>query len=355
MVVIPTLVVALYYMFFAAPMYVSEAKFIVRSANQNSPAMIDSVLMGVGLGSPGQTSTDAYVVHEYITSREAVNDLAKNHNLRTMLARSNIDQVARFPRPFESANFESLYRAYGRFVSVDFNSQTGISTLHVQAFTPADAAEIANALLDGGEGIVNRLNDRASADAVAESRRRMLEAEEQVTSAEAALTEFRNRERLIDPSRSSLSSLDLVGKLEGQLDTLRAQRSALGAAAPKSPQLAELDRQITAFQDQLDDERLKMAGQDTSFAPMIGEYERLSIERDFAAKELELASAADETARLDLRRKRLYLERIVGPNAPDAASLPHRTHAIGMTFLSCLLIYGIVVLVRAGLNEHNQA
>ena len=136
-----------------------------------------------------------------------------------------------------------------------YDSQTGISTLRVQAFRASDAHDVARALLDGGEALVNRLNDRAAADAVTQAQRQLLDAEQRSVEAQAILTDFRNRERLIDPDKSSLGGLDLMGKLETQLATMRAERAGLAASAPESPQLPVLDRRITAFSAQLEMER----------------------------------------------------------------------------------------------------
>jgi BexC/CtrB/KpsE family polysaccharide export inner-membrane protein len=272
-----------------------------------------------------------------------------------MLGRPELDFIARFPRPFEKDSFENLFRAYPRFVNVGYDATTGISTLTVQAFRPGEAAAVANALLDGGERVVNRLNDRAAQDAVDEGKRQIAEAENSVASAEQALTDFRNREELIDPQRSSIVGLDLIGKLESDLDTLRAQRAALAASAPESPQLPVFDAQIRGFETQVEDERTQMAGQNSSLARQIGEYETLSVERDFAAKELTEATGAFEVARIQERRKRLYLERVVAPNTPDEARLPRRLFSTSMVFLTCLLIYGTVMLVSAGLREQVQS
>ena len=354
LVVVPSVAAIFYFGLIAAPMYVSEAQFVVRSSSQPTAGTLDSVLAGVGFGTASTGTTDAYVVHQYVMSRDAVRDLQAHHDLRALLARSNVDMVSRYPRPFEGRSFEDLYQAYTRFVTVGYNSQTGISTLRVKAFRAEDAAAVANALLDGGEAVVNRLNERAAADALNDANRHVRDAETEVVSSEAALTQFRNRERLIDPARSSLAQMELVGKLETVLATLRAQRAALSASAPESPQLPVMDQQIQAFEAQADAQRTQIAGQDTSLAPMIGEYERLVIDRDFAAKELTVASASAEEARLDLNRKKLYLERVVSPNVPDSPRLPKRLYSIGITILTCLLIYGVVVLIIAGLREHGQ-
>jgi BexC/CtrB/KpsE family polysaccharide export inner-membrane protein len=232
---------------------------------------------------------------------------------------------------------------------------TGISDLKVEAFRPQDAHALAVALLDGGERVVNRLNDRAAADAVADARRQVGESEDRVAAAEGALTGFRNRERLIDPSKSGLAGMEVTGKLQLQLDTLKADRAALAASAAASPQLAVMDRQIHAFEGQLAAEQAKMAGDNSSLAPKIGQYERLTLEREFSAKELTEASTALALAREEARRKRLYLERVVPPNTPDTALLPKRVYSIAMVFITTLLIWATVVLVIAGLKEHGQA
>jgi BexC/CtrB/KpsE family polysaccharide export inner-membrane protein len=355
LVLLPTAVASLYYAFIAAPIYVSEARFIVRSPTQAQPVGIGSLLQGAGLGGFSSGDSNIYAVHAYIMSRNAVADLERRHDLRAILARAQLDFLARFPRPFERANFEDLYREYPRFVTVGYDGLTGISVLRVKAFNPEDAARIASALLEGGEAVVNRLNDRAAADALSDAHRQVAESETRVIESEAALTQFRNRERLIDPSRVSLAGLDVTGKLELQLDTLRADRAALAASAPASPQLAVMDRQIHAFEGQMDAERAKMAGDSTSLAPKIGQYERLVLDREFAAKELTVTSTALEEARDEARRKRLYLERVVPPNVPDTALLPRRLFSVAMVFVTALLIYATVALVVAGLKEHGQS
>ncbi|HEV7159128.1 MAG TPA: chain-length determining protein [Caulobacteraceae bacterium] len=355
LVAAPTVLAAIYYGLIAAPIYVSEARFIVRSPTQPAMTGVGALLQGAGLGGFAGGDGNVYAVHAYIMSRDAVADLEQHHDLRAILARPKLDFLARFPRPFQRANFEDLYREYPRFVSVGNDPLTGISDLKVEAFRPQDAHALAVALLDGGERVVNRLNDRAAADAVADARRQVGESEDRVAAAEGALTGFRNRERLIDPSKSGLAGMEVTGKLQLQLDTLKADRAALAASAAASPQLAVMDRQIHAFEGQLAAEQAKMAGDNSSLAPKIGQYERLTLEREFSAKELTEASTALALAREEARRKRLYLERVVPPNTPDTALLPKRVYSIAMVFITTLLIWATVVLVIAGLKEHGQA
>jgi capsular polysaccharide transport system permease protein len=357
MVAIPTLLAAIYFLLIASPLYVSEARFVVRSRAEGQPAGLGSVLQNVGQSfgvSFGQSSTDAFEVHEYMISRDAVNDLSVHQGLRTLLDRPGADLLQRFPRPFGNRSFEALYRNYKRFVVVGYDSQTGISTLRVTAFRAADAQRMADALLAGGEALVNRLNERSMADAVSQAQRQVVEAQQQSIQAQATLTNFRNQERLIDPDRTSVAGSELVGKLETQLATMRAERAGLAAEAPQSPQLPVLDQRIKAFVAQMESERSSIAGQSNSLAPTVGEYERLSLNRDLAVKTLESAVAALESARIEARRQQLYLDRVVSPNLPDRAERPRRLYSIFTVLMATLVAYGIVSMFIAGLREHRQ-
>ena len=77
-VVLPTFLAALYFLVIATPRYVSEAQFIVRSSTQSAPSAIGVALQGVGI-SPAQT--DAFAVHQYITSRDSLRELSQRFDI----------------------------------------------------------------------------------------------------------------------------------------------------------------------------------------------------------------------------------------------------------------------------------
>ena len=115
---LPTLVTAVYFWLVASPMYVSEARFIVRAPSQSQPSGLGVALQGVGL-STGQT--DAFSVHEYINSRDGINELSRTLDLRAILARPGVDALSRFPRPWEGQADEDVYKAFRRYVTVGYD------------------------------------------------------------------------------------------------------------------------------------------------------------------------------------------------------------------------------------------
>src|SRR5580704_7808176 len=155
---LPTLIAGVYFFAIASDLYSSEVKFIVRGPAKAQASGISAMLGGAG-GAGG--SEDAYAVHDYITSRDAVRRLEREVDLRELLSRPEGDLITRFPGVwFWRKDFEALYKAYSHFVTVDIDSASGVSTLQVKAYRPEDAQRIAQALLAFSEQLVNTLNER---------------------------------------------------------------------------------------------------------------------------------------------------------------------------------------------------
>jgi len=350
-VLFPTIVAAIYFFFIATPRYVSEAKFIVREADSKQPTSLGLVLQGAGLSA---AQGDAFAVHEYMTSRDALAEIDKNGQVRRALSRPGTDAFSRVPGLFDDKSNETIFKGLKRYLTVGYSSGTGISTIRVEAFRPKDAQQLNDALLQGGERLVNRLNMRASQDAVTDATRVRDEAQLRLQTSQAALSGFRNRERFIDPASSAQEGASLLATLGTTLAGLRAERSELAASAPASPQLTVLDGRIRAYEQQISSEREKIAGSSDSLAPKIGAYESLALERQLATQALAAANVSLDASIQDAQRQRLYLERVVSPSLPDKASAPNRFRTVLTVLLTALAIYALGWLLVAGVREHKQ-
>lgn len=349
-VILPTLLTTIFFFFLAAPRYVSEAKFIVRSPERStSPTAL--TLQGVGIPS-GQN--DSFAVHEYITSRDALKDLQSDLRVGEVLGRSEADFFFRYPRLGEGRSEEGLYRALQRLVHVGYDASTGISTLRVEAFRSGDAYNLNNALLMGGERLINRLNERAASDTIRDSQAAYEAAASRLAGVQRRLTDLRNREGFVDPTLAAGESSELIAGLRASIAQLSAERAQLQRQAPDSPALPGVTGRIAALQAQVDAERRKVAGNESSLAQKVGSYQDLVIEREIADKQLALATNGLISARQEAARKQLYLERVVSPNKPDIATLPNRWRSILTVLISTLLLYSIGWLIWAGVREHRQ-
>lgn len=350
-VVAPTLLVALYYLLIATPRYVSESRFVVRAADSRPQAAgLGLALQGVGL----TASNDAYVVHDYITSRDGVDALEARFNFAELMHPRGLDVFTGWPRFWEGRSAESLEKGLNRFVTIGHDAATGISVLRVEAFDPRTAQQVNEAMLRNGEGLVNRLNDRQAQDAVAQARLATSEARTRLASTQQQLTAFRNREQFVDPESSATQGAGLIGSLLTTVANLRAERAQIAAEAPASPQLAAIDNRIGAFERQIEAERAKLAGASDSLASKLGTYEELVAQRELASEELAQSTASLITAEQEARRQKLYLERIVNPSQPEKATEPRRWRAILTVFVSLLLAYAVGWLIWTGVREHRQ-
>lgn len=350
-VAVPTLLAAIYYLMIASPRYVSEARFVVRSPNIGQPSAVGLALQGVGF-STGMN--DAFAVHEYMTSRDGIQEIQKRFDLNRILGRPDADMLSRYPKPWEKRSDEALHKAFQRFLVVGYDATTGISTIRVQAFSPRDAQALNIALLDGGEALVNRLNDRSSANAIKDAQAALERAQTEVTSTQQALTALRSSSQFIDPRLAAAENSEVIGGLLVAVAQLRAERAQLAMEAPSSPQLPGIDNRIAAYERQITEARANVAGRSSSLAPKVGAFEELTFRREIADKQLAQATAVLLTAEQEARRQKLYLERIVAPSLPDKPAEPRRWRAILTIFASALLAYGVGWLLWAGVKEHKQ-
>ena len=96
----------------------------------------------------------------------------------------------------------------------------------------------------------------------------------------------------------------------------------------------------------------RVTGGRSSFSADAPVYDRLTLEKSFADRQLGAALASLESARSEAQRKQLYLERLVQPNLPDQATEPRRIRAVTTVFAFGLLAWGVVSLIIAGIREH---
>ncbi|NIJ25625.1 chain-length determining protein [Brevundimonas terrae] len=348
---VPTVLACLYWGVIASPRYVSEAHFTVRKTDASRPNNLGLVLQNVGLSAG---TSESFAVQDFVTSRDAAKQLHQEFNLDEVFTRNGADIFSRHPGIFSGETDEGRYKTLKRYVKVTYNGTSGITKLSVQAFTPQDARNLNLALLAAGEQLVNRLNERAAKDAVVDAEQAVQDATAKRSLVQAQLTEFRNRERFVDPQMTAAESTQLISGLLATAAGIRAELSELRRSAPQSPQIPILAGRLSAYEGQIAEARAELVGEAESLVPKLSAYEGLVLQRELADRALTEASAGLITAQQSARRQKLYLDRIVEPNLSDKSTQPHRLRSILIVFLSSFIIYVLGRLLWAGLREHRQ-
>ncbi|WP_052214553.1 hypothetical protein [Belnapia sp. F-4-1] len=287
-VILPTALAGTYLLGIAAPQYDSEARYLIRGRTAGAPSMggLGDMMSGGGLR---PSAEDAMGIRDYLHSHDAVASLRRKLPLVDIFRRPEADPVARLW--WEEPNAERLLDYVRRMVTVECDTTSGITALHVRSFRAEDSRDIATALLDLSEAMVNRLNERLQQDSLRVAREELVRAEARLTATQLAMSQFRERERAVDPTRSAAVAAETIGKLESALAQARAELAeAQRFARADNPRLTTLRNRVEALNAQAREERERVS---------VGEYERLNLERELARAQLTSATASIEKARVD--------------------------------------------------------
>jgi len=357
LVILPTLLAALYFYAVAAPQYVSEARFVVNSRSSDANAQMSAMrgLAGAALGGfGGAASGEANSVRDFLTSLDAVKEADDRLDLISLWRRPEADFLARL----WDTEPELLTRYYNSMVNVTLDPTTNVTTLRVRSFRPQDSLTLAEALLESAEALVNRLSERARNDTLRLAQQEIDIAERRVLESRSAMVRFREQERDLDSAGTAQAAVALRGQLEAALAQARAELTErLQFMRPDNPALQGTRNRIDALERQIASERSRHTDTNSAvdngiLSRQLAAYERLMLERQFADQQLASATASLEAARVEAQRQHLYLSRIVQPNLAVYPLYPRKLTSLASIFVGLAIAYGIGWLLIVGMREH---
>ena len=326
----------------AADQYHSEVAFSIRSEEATSAAAgLLGALTQIGSG----TASDADVLFEYVRSQQIVAAIDAELDLRAIYNRATGDPVFTLG---DDPSIEALLARWQRMVEVSYDSNAGIIHVRANAFTPEDAQAIAAAILARSGELVNRLADQAREDAVRFAREELAEAEDAVRAVRQRLADFRRENRIVDPSADAAGQMGLLNALQSELAQALVERDVLlSYADARDQRVLQANRRIDAIGERIEAERasLGIAGATGTLPEVVGRYEELLVDLEFANTAYTQALAGLSAARAEARRQSRYLAPHVEPTLSTRSLYPRRALLAGLTGLFLLLAWGVVMLV----------
>ncbi len=350
-VALPVFLSVLYFGFLASDVYISESQFVIRSPQRPTQSPLGAILQTAGFSN---ASDEANAAQSFAVSRDALRALNQDGAFEKAFTRPSISIIDRFNPLGLQGSFERLYRYFRGKVSLSQDSATNTMVLQVRAYTPDDAYRFNQRLLDLTEATVNRLNARGRNDLVQYAQSEVDTAKARSQTAALALAAYRNRSGVVDPQLEAQAQLQMISSLQSQLIGARTELAQVQRYAPQNPRIPVLQTQIGTIESQIKSELGKVTGGRNSLAGNTVQYQRLTLESDFADKQLAASLSSLEQAKDDARRKQAYVERIVQTNLPDAPLEPQRLRGILATLVLSLIAYGILRMLLAGVKEHAQ-
>lgn len=349
---LPVAIASAYYGFLASDIYVSESRYVVRSADRQETPSIGALIKGGGVAAAG--ADNAGVVRDYVLSRAAVDAVQTDIDMTGAYSKSSVDFLSRFPGFLEDNNLETFFEYYKRYVAVAVDPVSATSTLSVRAFDPQLAFTINEQILRGAENVVNDMNGRMREDMIGSAQREASAAEDRVRKAEDALYRFRGARGVVNPEQEAALQIQRTDRLREMLLEAQTRLEQVRAVAADSPQIPVLKQQVGMLQKEIRKSEARTTDGADSLIGDSAQYHRLSIERELAAKQLAMAMERLDRAQNEAARKQVYLERIAQPSKPDGALEPRRIRGIFATFLVGLVAWGVVSVLVAGIREHKE-
>ena len=345
-VLLPLLASAVYLYTRAADQYASYVGFSVRSETAAAPA---DLLGGLGSLVGASSTSDTDVLYKFIQSRDLVERVDRRLDLRAIWSKAPDDPIFGYRG---NASLEDLVSEWERKVRIYYDS--GMIDLRILAFDAQDAQNIANAILEESGIVINQLNDIAREDALRYSRDELERAQQRLREARQAVTEFRNRYQLVDPAADVQSQIGVVTSLQQQLAEQLVSLGLLQAnAQPNDPRISQTELRISIIREQIDAERQKFGtnGNEIALSDVVGQYETLAVDREFAETSYTAALAAYETARAEAVRQSRYLAPYIQPTLAQEAEFPERAKLLVMIAGFLLLLWIIGSLMFYSLRD----
>ena len=353
MVFLPIAIASWYLWARAADQYASRVGFAIRSEEASSP--LDSIFGAIGSGGTSSAS-DAEVLYQFMQSQSLVRKLDEELDLRGIWAKANpkIDPYFSYHPP---GTIEDLLKHWKRMVRIFYDSSTGLIELRVHAFDPDDALAITEAIYAESTQMINAMTAVARADAIGYARDELNSAVEKLKVAREAVTQFRNRTQIVDPTMDLQGQAGLLSTLNFQLAEALIEFDLLVETTREGdPRIVQVERKVKVIEARIADEKRKLGLGDPTenseaLATLVGEFERLTVDREFAEQTYTAALASFDSAQAEARRQTRYLAAYLTPTRAERAEFPERLTILGLIALFAFLIWALVCLIAYSLRD----
>lgn len=351
-VVVAPLAVTAYYLWERAEdQYASSVAFTVR--REEAPSAVD-LLGGLSNLSSGGSS-DSDVLFEFIQSHELVREIDERLDLRAL-----------YSVPYESdpifslvpdASIEELLDYWRRMVRISYAPGTGLIEVQVLSFDARASQQIAEEIFAESTRMINALSAIAREDAMRYAREELGTALEQLSTARQALTAFRSRNQIVNPDADIQVQMGLLGSLQQMLGRELIDYDLLRETAREAdPRVVQAERRIAAIRERIREERLKFGSGGTEdeagdYAEVVAEFEKLSVEREFAENKYTAALSNFDAAQANAQRQSRYLAAFMQPTLAESAEYPRRDLILGLVALVLFGGWCIMVLVYYSLRD----
>lgn len=339
-----------YWCLWASDRYVSESNVVLESPQIAPPTLNFSSL----LSGTGAASGDMLLLRDYLLSVDMLRKVDAELGFRKHYASTDVDTFSRLLD--EEVPIEELHQYYLKLVSVELDDYAQVLRVKVEAFSPGMAHGIASLLLSEGETHMNQMGQRLAEEQVRFLEKQVSQLSENFNQARQAVLEYQNQNGLVSPTGTVESINAVVANLEAQLANLKAKRTALlSYQSVRSPELLRVSSEIQAVNQQIAQERARMAQQSgNALNSVSSEYQTLELKAQFAQESYSGALAALENTRIEAARKLKQVSILQSPTYPEYPIEPRRLYNSTVFAIIALFVGLILQMLVLIIKDHRD-
>jgi len=357
-VALPSAAFSVYMFFWASDQYHSTAAFALRSSNQTAATEI----LGMVLNSAGESTTsDSYIVVDYLQSQSVLEDLPKDLDLQTIFNREPSDFLFSMG---EDLPIEDRLDYWNSMVDVSYDATSGVIYVEVRSFRPEDSVEIAKAILKRSELLVNQLSEANRRQAVRFSEESVARAEARLKAIRKQMLAYRNETQEVSPEENAKLAAEMIAGLDQERASKEAQKKTLMSYLDEeSPRIRMLNQEIDALQGEISSVRERLGSgrspsgtgnenpQQGALSFRLADYSELALEEEFAQQLYVTSLAGLEKARQEADGKTLYLATFINPTLSEDAQYPSRVLYSLAVFLMLAGFWTVLVLMYYNVRD----
>ncbi|MER2493327.1 hypothetical protein [Catenovulum sediminis] len=348
--VTPVVMVAIYLFLIASNQYESQASVVTR--NSDEPAIAASTSLPM-FGLDGGQSKDAYLIQEYILSKDMMLHLDKKLALRRHYSEFEADWLSRLAK---DATTEEYYDYYLDKVHVEFDDISGLISISVRTFSADFSYQVIEEVITQAETFINQLGHQIALQEVSFVENELNRAHNKLTEFTNKLTEFQNQEQVFSTEQQSAAVLSSIAELESLMINKKTELEALlSYMNPTAAEVVTLQNQIKALDNQINKQQAKLVNKSsTSLNELDIQYRDLKMQIEFAADVYKAALLGLEKTRAEAHKKLKHLLVVAKPSIAEEALYPRRMYWFVTISLLLGMLYGILVMLIATVKEHKE-
>lgn len=356
-VALPSLAFSAYMFLWASDQYHSTTAFAVRSSNPVAATEILGMVMGGG-GSESTTS-NSYIVADYIQSQAILEDLPDDIDLEAIFNRESRDFLFSMGSDLP---IEDRLNYWNDMVDVSFDATSSVIYIEVRSFRPEDSVKIAEAVLERSEVLVNNLSESNRRQTLRYAEEAVARAEARLKAIRKQMLAYRQETQEVDPEANAQIAAEMIAKLDQERASREAEKATLmGYLDENSPRIRMLDQQIASLEGEIASvrKRLGTGGSATgeigdrrnNLSLRLADYSELTVEEEFAQQLYVTSLASLERARQEADNKSLYLATFIQPTISEDAQYPGRLLYSLAFFLVSAGLWSVVVLLYYNVRD----